>query len=377
MTELTGCAANNQPWTEKEDQIITENYGKLSFPEIQKLIPNRTSQALQHRRRALGIPTKNTQYFSTNVWTEEELSLLKENAGKLTLQELEELLGHPWTAINTKICKMKKKGLIDKHKFDRELWAEEEDQLLIEYYEEDVNHVLTLLPKRTKKAIHHRWRLLKPDHDKRTQRTHNVNMNFFSEPSLLNSYWAGFIAADGCLTEKKHLLSIGLQSRDGYHLEQFAKDCGFEGKVVYSTIKEGYTKASLYIWGVQQWFTDLGKYFNLTPRKSLTLKPPNITDEDCIKAYIKGYIDGDGGIYERVGRNRWVLGIAGTEAVLNWIKSYIEGWSPAYSHKTARVIKPAHVNIHVYRISGIRSLAVLRMLSKIETPCLQRKWKSI
>ena len=40
------------------------------------------------------------------------------------------------------------------------------------------------------------------------------NEDFFSVPNLTNSYWAGFIAADGHLTSKGATLQINIQARD-------------------------------------------------------------------------------------------------------------------------------------------------------------------
>lgn len=49
------------------------------------------------------------------------------------------------------------------------------------------------------------------------------NTEFFKEPNTLNSYWAGFIAADGCIQQYKDnrqpTLAINLKSSDINHLE--------------------------------------------------------------------------------------------------------------------------------------------------------------
>ena len=47
---------------------------------------------------------------------------------------------------------------------------------------------------------------------------YSFNERFFSEDSEASFYWAGFIAADGCLYKKT--LSIGLSSKDKCHLQK-------------------------------------------------------------------------------------------------------------------------------------------------------------
>lgn len=63
------------------------------------------------------------------------------------------------------------------------------------------------------------------------KRKYNVNDDFFESPSLLNSYWAGFIAADGNLSGNYRKLNIGLAKKDKCILEQFLKDIGAENKI--------------------------------------------------------------------------------------------------------------------------------------------------
>ena len=50
---------------------------------------------------------------------------------------------------------------------------------------------------------------------------YNKNHDFFTVPNKLNSYWAGFIAADGCVTGK-HILAIKLSEKDKEHLQKIA-----------------------------------------------------------------------------------------------------------------------------------------------------------
>ena len=380
MEKLQGCTTNNKIWEEREDQIIRDNYGKLTYDEIANLLPGRTNQSIQHRRRKLGIETLHKELVTIEKWSLKQERALFDSLGKATIKEMCELTGRSFSSVSSKMDKLKKSGIIDINKFDRVRWSAEEDKLLIDNYSKDVNVLRELLPHRTKKSIHHRWRLLVPDDDKREQRTHEVNMNFFSVPDTNNCYWAGFHAADGCLTKNKHLLSIGLQQRDGYHLEQFAKDAGYSGTVYYNTTSEGYKKASLYIWGVKQWFADLKENFSLTPKKSLTLTPPLLHDEELVISFIRGLLDGDGSIEwvtrNKYGKDFWSVGVCGTYAMLEWVKSWFDEWSPISQtgRDLAQVCGPYKTKIYFYRVSGRRAGIILEKLLSVPTPFLKRKW---
>jgi hypothetical protein len=378
VAKLQGCAKDNKVWEEWEDDIIRSNYGKLSYDEICGLLLNRTNQSVQHRRRKLGLETIHKNQITAGKWSEDDEQLLLNNIGKTTIQEIAKMVGRNFPSVASKLDRMKKKGIIDKHKFDRKLWAKEEDLLLLENYQEDVNKIKKLLPHRSRKAIHHRWRLLVPEDDKREQRTYTVNMDFFSTPSILNSYWAGFIAADGCLTEGKHLFSVGLQARDGYHLEQLAEDVGYSGTVRYFTDGDGYDKAAMFIWGVRQWFLDLEKYFSIAPRKSLTLIPPKIVDEEQIKSYIRGFVDGDGSVVFKSSK-KCLIGVCGTYEMMEWVKLWFEKWVPPNesNYKASNVCGPYNTKIFYYKVHGNRALKVIQELLSVQTPYLKRKWDPV
>lgn len=251
-------------------------------------------------------------------------------------------------------------------------WTTYEERILIDNKDLSTKQLHGLLPGRSVSSITSRLKYLgisKPI----GHRKYNIDMNFFSEPNTINSYFAGFIAADGCITPKKHLVSFGLKSSDGYILEELVKACGYEGSVGYNGTD--YKRADLYIWGVKQWHEDLDKYYNITPRKSLTLMPPNITREEDIKSFIRGYIDGDGGIVPKQGLNTWVVRIRGTYEFLCWIKEFFDAEVPY----RVRVLSAPYMDDGTwsYRVSGKRSLMILQKLLEVDTPYLKRKWQPV
>ena len=125
--------------------------------------------------------------------------------------------------------------------------------------------------------------------------SYKINQDYFSVPNLENSYVAGFIAADGNIHKSKNKLRIDLQIRDAEYLQNIV--LLFSDKKI-TTTKRNYRSISLWSWKI---ISDLQKNFNITPNKSLTLKPPKLEGQNAL-AFIIGNLDGDGSIIIRKDR---------------------------------------------------------------------------
>lgn len=66
---------------------------------------------------------------------------------------------------------------------------------------------------------------------------------------------------------------------------------------------------------------DLNK-LGITPRKSLTLSPPQI-EEQYFLPFILGYFDGDGSLFKTSQYNNYGINIEGTKEILNWINDIL------------------------------------------------------
>lgn len=161
------------------------------------------------------------------------------------------------------------------------------------------------------------------------------NENFFSEETTESYYWAGFIAADGCVNERgcnsQKQLSICLQNRDKEHLEKLLALIKYSGKISEGVVKKEY-KGELKEFGYvsvhltsNKLCQDLYDNFNIVSRKSLVYNPPIIEDDYLRESFIKGYIDGDGYIM-KVKNITWGgrVSILGTFDMLSMIKTHIE-----------------------------------------------------
>lgn len=215
-----------------------------------------------------------------------------------------------------------------------------------------------------------------------------VNNEFFSIPNNLNSYWAGFIAADGYIRSNVNNVGITLSKKDRSHLEKFKVDSECENeikdreslnKAIGNYTYEKTEHSTLEICGVSKWIDDLNTNFNVVKKKSLILQPPQKLSNDQELSFIKGLIDGDGtiGLTEN---GRIYFSICGTKEILEWIKSKFDIMVPPLEkHLSAvRMRKDRTLNNHAeYKITGFRVLAILKKLRKMKTPELERKWSNI
>lgn len=199
-------------------------------------------------------------------------------------------------------------------------------------------------------------------------RKFSVDHAFFANPSPLNSYWAGFIAADGCVRGKR--LTVKLSDKDADHLARLASDIGYTGPIWHAS-----GMCCLQIC-CEAFVEDLAKHFNITPRKSLTLQPPGISTPAEVRAFITGVIDGDGSITENRYRQytRTRISIYGTAELLHWIKGYFDQWSPGGARQASNVRQIPGKNLHAYSVTASRAVRVGNALREVDVPRLRRKW---
>lgn len=144
-----------------------------------------------------------------------------------------------------------------------------------------------------------------------TSKSINVNPKIFSSPNCENLYWAGFIAADGCIGSDA--VSIGLAIRDIGHLHKIKTWVGSDVEVLVQ--KKG--KACLFRMYNKRIRLDLEQY-GMTPRKSLTYSPPAFCVESV--GFWRGMIDGDGFVSSG---KRAVIGLCGTKETCTGFKIFV------------------------------------------------------
>jgi hypothetical protein len=140
---------------------------------------------------------------------------------------------------------------------------------------------------------------------------HNCDHDFFSRENEEAFYIAGFIAADGCVKDRKgkygairYEVGIGLSKEDKNFLEQLRQIMKAETPVRDFLVKNSRRnpkwndtwKSEIVITSEKMW-KDLG-HFNIVPRKSLIYTFPDWMKTHPLKRhFIRGYNDGDGSFY--------------------------------------------------------------------------------
>lgn len=117
-----------------------------------------------------------------------------------------------------------------------------------------------------------------------------VNRDFFNTFNEASLYVAGFIAADGSVSDNN--IEFGLARKDHDQLELIKKLMGSEHPI-RDVIYNGYEQSRLSI-GSLALLKDLEK-FNIVPNKSLTYEMPEwLINYEQAHHFLRGYTDGDG-----------------------------------------------------------------------------------
>jgi hypothetical protein len=211
-------------------------------------------------------------------------------------------------------------------------------------------------------------------------KTYKFNEDFFAIPNELNSYWAGFIAADFSLRRqggKRRLseLSCSLAVKDKDQLERFMSDIGHSSAVkVRQRIRKG---KRLFVAEISitssKMLDDLFSNFNVCTGKTIRLNPPIDLVREHKLAFIAGYIDGDGWVQYKRYLN---LGVCGTYKVVTWIKNILdkELLEANIEGRTGKVVK--RKNLSVWR-ANIHSWYLAELLEKIPVAKMSRKLPKI
>ena len=206
-----------------------------------------------------------------------------------------------------------------------------------------------------------------------------VNQDCFDGDSLESWYIAGLIAADGNLsTQKKtnsqqvkNKLQLTLKMEDIDTILLFKNFFKYSG--VISFYKGIYP--TCIINGIPKIADVLKNKFNITDKKSLTLKPPkNIPSLDHALSFIVGYIDGDGCIY--VKGNLHQMQVLGTQDMLNFIIKTFEqilDFPITIKPRPASCKTVSQINFSGNLLSGKYSPLIHKILS-LPIPRMKRKW---
>jgi hypothetical protein len=187
-----------------------------------------------------------------------------------------------------------------------------------------------------------------------------------------NSYWAGFIAADGYITKDHNpRLAIGIAKQDLKLLEKFKSVTSYCGPIEHTP-----RRVQLRI-TCPRWIQDLKTFWNITQNKTYSLKPPKIKNLEQNLEYIIGFIDGDGHIGID-SRNTLRFNITSNFEILDWISHILYTIEDKSKYLNRLTIGQGHGNCFTLSAASLRAFNLLSILAKMPTPFrLSRKWNKL
>lgn len=205
------------------------------------------------------------------------------------------------------------------------------------------------------------------------------NHNFFNEDSEQSFYWAGFIAADGCVFSKNlniKKIIISLSDKDEEHLFKFKSNINFTGPISKSTTKrinkkwKDSTKCTITISSYKLF--DSLKRFNIVPNKTNILTFPNhLKEHPLINHFMRGYVDGDGSFYINKNRRRVCFELRGTYGFLKDYQHILEN----NLNKRTKVKITIPDSTSKIKYSGIKIMpSLVDFLYKDATIFMERKY---
>ena len=195
------------------------------------------------------------------------------------------------------------------------------------------------------------------------------NENFFKTFNPASAYWAGFIAADGCIhvNGNQKVLQVALNSDDESHIIKFKKILKTNARISFNSTTNS-ARLCLYSNKLCDSLIDIG----ITPRKSLTIQKVNVPKK-LMSNFVRGVFDGDGSLSGNKVTHIQVM-IAGNKPFLGWIqKNLVENCGL----NNVKLYKLFLSKAYKIQYTGVQSLKILEYLYKDSSSSirLERKYK--
>jgi intein-encoded DNA endonuclease-like protein len=129
-------------------------------------------------------------------------------------------------------------------------------------------------------------------------RKYELDENYFSVLNRISSYYLGFIAADGHITNyirKQNHLIINIIESDREILEKIKNQLAYNGKIYNVPKNNGQNQVSIRICS-NKLKNDINEYIN-TNNKTFDLQWCKNISDNLIIDFIRGYFDGDGCVH--------------------------------------------------------------------------------
>ena len=226
------------------------------------------------------------------------------------------------------------------------------------------------------------------------KKTKDFNEHYFDVPTVENSYWAGFIATDGCINiEGFGRMCLCFSVTDYEAVKSLAQCLSSDIKTIkiYKVGKKHKSK-KLDRYGRERYIISkkdryyktytsnhmcgkLWSNFNITPQKTYTLLPPKLTDLEHIKAFLVGVIDGDGSIIKTEKKSLTVSLVSASKPFISWCNTQLAIVGGVKENKIYEEYN-RYYNSTIYSLSYSCNTArkILKELVSVDVPKLERKW---
>lgn len=213
---------------------------------------------------------------------------------------------------------------------------------------------------------------------------------FFDASNDASNVIAGFVAADGCISEERRSFVITISAKDKDYLEKIRNHVKHSGALIGGSRPAGHVIVSrgkeyiqkethhvtLLVSDCTRWIESLQKTWNITPRKSHTLQPPNLTNLRHILCYLSGLIDGDGWVClnkKADAKHGKVLEISvmGTKELMTWVKKIFDYITPGENEAQ---VNNNTSNNHTCSVKGMRAYVIAKVFLSLDILRLDRKW---
>lgn len=212
--------------------------------------------------------------------------------------------------------------------------------------------------------------------NKKGVKVYSCNEDYFSSLNLNSCYWAGFILADGYVSEEKRILNIKLAAKDLTQIEKFKSDIDFNGKIYHKKKQNQY---AIQI-SSEKIIKDLQENFEIVFKdKTYAAKPPAKLAEQQKFAFLVGLIDGDGCIdvanFKSKGKyfyskNR--ISLIGTKEVCEWTKGIFEDLAEENIGNLSRV--KSTKCCYTVATTGRKADIIISKLRDVKCNHMERKW---
>jgi hypothetical protein len=269
-----------------------------------------------------------------------------------------------------------------------QLWTEQEIQLLKELTKSGTHsykHLTSFFPGRAPNSLQNKARELQIKNPY-IMHYYDYNRNYFQVPNFINSMFAGWLAADGCILIRGEYRDLvwGMSQKDIEFLNIFKKETLYNGIIhkfekinYFANAKQKILKhCDLRYANIGSMAEDLKVNYSVIPQKTLRLGPPNLKSIELKLAYLIGYINGDGSV--SIGANQTgfcIKMISSSYKIIEWCRDLIESLSLPSARNYRPSINYAE-NIFSYALYGVKAIYLLELLKRVPVPVLDRKWNN-